>query len=83
MSSVVADLLPLASARGIPIIVESSEQNVRAKVESHFFVLALRNPLKNALDHANDVVTCQVLDWAASRPISAPSRRKHRPTTAI
>jgi len=62
VSSVVADLLPLASARGIPIKLESSEQDVRAKVEPHFFVLALRNLLENALDHANDVVTCQVLD---------------------
>lgn len=62
VSSVVADLLPLASARGIPIKLESSEQDLRAKVEPHFFVLALRNLLENALDHANDVVTCQVLD---------------------
>jgi two-component system sensor histidine kinase QseC len=35
---------------------------VRAKVEPQFFILALRNLLENALDHAKSVVRCQALD---------------------
>jgi two-component system sensor histidine kinase QseC len=62
VNSVVADLLSLASTRGIAIEVDSSKHDVRAKVEPQFFILALRNLLENALDHAKSVVRCQALD---------------------